>query len=143
MKIERRGSAVWQGGLRDGQGTLSTESGVLEGQPYGYGTRFEGTRGTNPEELIAAAHAGCFVMALSMILGQAALRAERLATQATVTLEQVEGGFAITRVHLKLEASVPGADQATFEALAQKAKAGCPVSKVLNADVSLETRLLG
>ena len=141
MKIERHGSAVWQGGLRDGKGTVSTESGVLNAQPYGFRTRFESERGTNPEELIAAAHAGCFSMALSLMLEEAKLTAERLETNATVALERGEGGFAITTVRLTLKAKIPGVDKATFDALAQKAKAGCPVSKVLKADITLDATL--
>src|SRR3954467_8831702 len=129
MKIKRKGSAAWQGGIKDGKGTLTTESGALNAYPYGFASRFEGQRGSNPEELIAAAHAGCFTMALSLILGQANLKAEQMDTTAEVTLEQVEGGFAITAVHLTLKAKIPGVDPATFEQLVGKAKAGCPVSK--------------
>lgn len=142
MKINRRGSAQWQGGIKDGKGALSTESGALKAYPYGFASRFEGLPGSNPEELLAAAHAGCFTMALSLILGEAKLTAERMETTAQVTLEQVEGGFAITAVRLKLEAKIPGADQATFERLAGMAKAGCPVSKLFKADISLEATLL-
>ncbi len=142
MKIDRRGSAIWQGGLRDGKGTISTESGALNAQPYGFASRFEGVRGTNPEELIAAAHAACFAMALSLMLGEAKLTAERLESSAKVTLEQVEGGFAITAVRLTLKAKIPGADQATFDSLANKAKAGCPVSKLLKADITLDATLV-
>jgi lipoyl-dependent peroxiredoxin len=143
MKITRTGSAAWQGGIKDGKGSLSTESGALSAYPYGFASRFEGQRGSNPEELIAAAHAGCFTMALSLILGEAKLTATQMDTTAKVTLEQVEGGYAITAVHLALKAKVPGADQATFETLAGKAKAGCPVSKLLKAEISLEATLLG
>jgi lipoyl-dependent peroxiredoxin len=143
MKITRTGSAAWQGGLKDGKGSLSTESGALKAYPYGFASRFEGQRGSNPEELIAAAHAGCFTMALSLILGEAKLTATQMDTTAKVTLEQVEGGYAITAVHLALKAKVPGADQATFETLAAKAKAGCPVSKLLKAEINLEATLLG
>lgn len=142
MKIVRRGSAVWSGGLKDGKGLMSTQSGVLKDQPYGFGSRFESVPDTNPEELIAAAHAGCFSMALSVILGEAGLTAERMETSAKVTLEQAEEGFAITSVHLTLEAKIPGADQATFEELAAKAKAGCPVSKLLNAQITLDAALV-
>src|SRR6202047_5094399 len=131
------GTAVWEGGIRDGKGTISTKSGALDKYPYGFSSRFEGKPGTNPEELIGAAHAGCFTMALSLILGEAKLTAERMETTAEVTLEKVADGFAITAVHLILKAQVPGADQAKFEELAAKAKAGCPVSKVLNAQVTL------
>jgi lipoyl-dependent peroxiredoxin len=142
MKIKRRGSAAWQGGLKDGKGTISTESGALNAYPYGFASRFEGVRGSNPEELIGAAHASCFTMALSLILGEAKLTATQMDTAAEVTLEQVEGGYAITSVHLTLKAKIPGADQATFEKLTAMAKAGCPVSKLLKADISLEATLL-
>lgn len=142
MNIKRHGSAVWQGALKGGKGSVSTESGVLSETPYGFGSRFEGQPGTNPEELIAAAHAGCFSMALSLFLGEADLTAERIETSAEVTLEQVDGGFSITAVHLTLKAKVPGADQATFAKVAETAKAGCPVSKLLKADISLDATLL-
>jgi osmotically inducible protein OsmC len=142
MKIKRRGSAAWQGGLKDGKGSITTESGALQAYPYGFASRFEGQRGTNPEELIGAAHAGCFTMALSLILGEAKLVAEQMDTSAEVTLEQVEGGFAITAVHLTLKAKVPGADKATFDSLVAKAKAGCPVSKLLKAEITLDATLL-
>ena len=142
MKIKRRGSAVWKGGLKDGKGSISTESGALQAYPYGFASRFEGQRGTNPEELIGAAHAGCFTMALSLILGEAKLVAEQMDTAAEVTLEQVEGGFAITAVHLTLKAKIPGATQAQFEELAGKAKAGCPVSKLLKTDITLDAKLV-
>jgi lipoyl-dependent peroxiredoxin len=142
MKIKRKGSAVWQGGIKDGKGAISTESGALKEYPYGFASRFEGQRGSNPEELIAAAHASCFTMALSLILGEAKLTAERMETTAEVSLEQVEGGWAVTAVKLSLKGKVPGADQAKFEQLAAKAKAGCPVSKLLKAEISLETILI-
>lgn len=133
MKIERTASAHWTGGLKDGKGAISTKSGALSSYPYGFASRFEGVAGTNPEELIGAAHAGCFTMALSLILGEAGLTAESLDTTATVTLESVDGGFAITAINLKLTAKVPGTDEAAFNDLANKAKAGCPVSKALAA----------
>src|ERR1700735_1952601 len=136
------GSAKWQGGIKDGKGAISTKSGALSDYPYGFSSRFEGKPGTNPEELIGAAHAGCFTMALSLILGEAKLTAEQMDTTAQVTLEQVEGGFAITAVHLTLKAKVPGADQATFDTLVGKAKAGCPVSKLLKAEITLDATLL-
>lgn len=142
MKITRHGAAVWSGGLKDGKGAISTESGALKAHPYGFASRFEGVPGTNPEELIAAAHAGCFTMALSLILGEAKLTAEKMETSADVTLEKVEGGFAITAVHLTLRAKIPGADQATLEKLAGMAKAGCPVSKVLKAEITLDASLI-
>src|SRR5882762_4173390 len=142
MKIKRHGSAAWQGGLKDGKGAISTESGALNAYPYGFASRFEGQRGSNPEELIGAAHAACFTMALSLILGENKLRADQMDTATEVTLEQVEGGFAITAVHLTLKAKIPGTDQATFEKLAGKAKAGCPVSKLLKAEITLDATLL-
>jgi osmotically inducible protein OsmC len=142
LKINRTASAAWSGGLRDGKGSISTESGALAAYPYGFAARFEGKKGTNPEELLGAAHAGCFTMALSLILGEAGLTATQLDTTARVTLEQVEGGFAISAVHLALRAKIPGADQAKFTELANKAKAGCPVSKVLKADITLDAALV-
>jgi osmotically inducible protein OsmC len=142
MKINRSGSASWQGGIKDGKGSISSESGALKTYPYGFSSRFEGTPGTNPEELLGAAHAGCFTMALSLILGEAKLVAEQMDTTARVTLEKVDDGFAITAVHLTLRAKVPGADDATFQALAAKAKAGCPVSKLFKTDITLEATLV-
>jgi len=142
MKIKRHGSAVWAGGIKDGKGAISTESGALKSYPYGFASRFEGKPGTNPEELIAAAHAGCFTMALSLILGEAKLVAEHMETSAQVTLEQLADGYAITAVHLALTARIPGSDQETFDKLAARAKTGCPVSKLLKADITLDARLL-
>ena len=142
MKINRKGSAVWEGGIKDGKGAISTQSGALNAYPYGFASRFEGKPGTNPEELIGAAHAGCFTMALSLILGEAKLAAEHMETTAQVTLEQVASGYAITAVHLTLTAKIPGADQETFEKLAATAKANCPVSKLFKADVTLEATLV-
>lgn len=139
--MKTHGSAAWQGGIKDGRGAISTKSGALNDYPYGFSSRFEGKPGTNPEELIGAAHAGCFTMALSLILGEAHLTAERMDTTAEVTLEQVPDGYAITSVHLTLRARIPGADQAKFEELAAKAKAGCPVSKLLNAKITLDATL--
>src|SRR5436305_13254231 len=127
--MQRKASAVWQGGLKDGKGTVSSASGVLSTTPYSFATRFENNPGTNPEELIAAAHAGCFSMALSAQLGNANLKADSIRTKATVTLEKVEGGFGITAVHLDVNAKVPGATPESFETAANNAKAGCPVSK--------------
>ena len=141
MAINRNGSAAWQGGIKDGKGSITTESGALKAYPYGFASRFEGKPGTNPEELLAAAHAGCFTMALSLILGEAKLVAEQMDTAARVTLEKVDDGFSITAVHLTLKAKVPGADDATFQALAAKAKAGCPVSKLFKAEITLEATL--
>ena len=142
MKIKRRGSAQWSGGLKDGKGAISTESGALKDHPYGFASRFEGRPGTNPEELLGAAHAGCFTMALSLILGEAKLTATRMDTSADVVLEQVEGGFAITSVHLTLRAKIPGADEAKFRELAAKAKAGCPVSKLFKTEITLDAALV-
>src|SRR5271167_3460148 len=142
MKIKRRGSAAWKGGLKDGKGSITTESGALQAYPYGFASRFEGQKGTNPEELIAAAHASCFTMALSNILGESKLVAEQMDTSAEVTLEQVEGGYAITASHLTLRAKIPGVDKTTFDKLVAMAKAGCPVSKVLNAAITLDATLL-
>jgi osmotically inducible protein OsmC len=142
MKIHRTGSADWQGGIRDGKGSISTESGAMNHYPYGFASRFEGQPGTNPEELIGAAHAGCFTMALSLALTQAKLTVEKLETSAKVTLEQVDGGYAITAVHLTLRAKVPGIDQAGFAKLAGDAKAGCPVSKLLKAEITLDASLI-
>lgn len=140
--MKKTASAVWQGGLKDGKGQISTESGALEQAPYGFNTRFEGTPGTNPEELIGAAHAGCFSMALSMMLGEAGFTPERIDTHAEVSLDKQADGFAITAVHLTLKATVPGASEAQFQEIANKAKAVCPVSKVLNATISLDATLL-
>ena len=129
-------------GIKDGKGAISTKSGALKDYPYGFASRFEGKPGSNPEELIGAAHAACFTMALSLILGEAKLVAEQMETKADVTLEKQGDGFAITSVHLTLKAKIPGADQAKFEELAGMAKAGCPVSKLLNTKITLETTLL-
>jgi osmotically inducible protein OsmC len=142
MDIKRRGSARWSGGLKDGKGRLSTQSGALKELPYGFGSRFEGEPGTNPEELIGAAHAGCFTMALSSILGQEGLTATQLDTTAAVTLKQSDQGFEISAVHLTLEGKVPNTDAETFQKLAQKAKENCPVSKLLKADISLDAKLV-
>jgi osmotically inducible protein OsmC len=139
--MKKTASAVWKGGLKDGKGTISTESGVLSNAPYGFQARFEGGKGTNPEELLGAAHAGCFSMALSAQLGEAKMVAESIRTTATVTLDKVEGGFAITAVHLDLTAKIPGADRQAFEAAANRAKTGCPLSKVLNAKITLDAKL--
>lgn len=139
--IKRTGSAVWSGGIKDGKGAVSTQSGVLDNAQYGFNTRFENGPGTNPEELLGAAHAGCFTMALSGQLGEAGMTATRLKTTATVTLEKVEGGFSISAVHLNLEATIPGANQEAFEAAALRAKQNCPVSKLFNAAITLDARL--
>jgi osmotically inducible protein OsmC len=137
----KKASAIWKGGIKDGGGTISTETGVLNNAPYGFKSRFENGKGTNPEELIGAAHAGCFSMALSLILGEAGLTAEKIETHAAVTLEKVGDGFAITASHLDVSAKIPGADDAKFQELAGKAKSGCPVSKVLNAKITMNARL--
>jgi lipoyl-dependent peroxiredoxin len=141
--MKRTGSAVWSGGLKDGKGTVSTESGVLADVPYSFAKRFGDEKGTNPEELIGAAHASCFSMALSLILGEAGLKADEIATSTAVTVEAADGGFAITAVHLTVRARIPGASQAAFEEAADKAKAGCPVSKVLNAKITMDASLKG
>jgi lipoyl-dependent peroxiredoxin len=136
------GSAKWQGGIRDGKGSISTRSGALNDYPYGFASRFEGKPGSNPEELIGAAHAACFTMALSLFLGEAHLTAEHMETKADVTLEKQGEGFAITSVHLALNAKVPGAENAKFQELADKAKSGCPISKLLNTRITLDARLM-
>jgi len=139
--MKRSASAVWKGGLRDAKGTISTESGVLADTQYSFSTRFEDGTGTNPEELIAAAHAGCFSMALSGQLGQEGMTAESIRTTASVTLEKTDAGFTITAVHLDVTAKIPGADQQTFEKVAENAKSGCPVSRVLNAQITMQAKL--
>ena len=139
--MQRKASAVWQGGLKDGKGTLSADSGVLRQTPYSFATRFETTPGTNPEELLAAAHAGCFTMALSAQLGAAGMTAAQLDTTCTVTLEKVGDGFSITKSHLDLVATIPGADQAKFDTAVKAAETGCPVSKLFKAEISVTARL--
>jgi osmotically inducible protein OsmC len=139
----KNASAVWQGGIKDGGGTISSESGVLKEAPYGFNARFEGGKGTNPEELIGAAHAGCFSMALSLMLGDAGMVAERIDTKAAVTLEKIGDGFTITASHLTVVAKIPGADAAQFADIAAKAKAGCPVSKLMTATITMDARLEG
>ncbi|NVN10764.1 OsmC family protein [Nguyenibacter vanlangensis] len=141
MRITKYGTAHWAGGLKDGKGTVSTESGALSAQPYGFNTRFEGVAGTNPEELIGAAHAACFAMALSAILGEAGLTATALDSKSVVTLEKQPDGFTVTGVHLTLAATIPGATESRFHDLAAKAKAGCPISRLLNAPITLEATL--
>ena len=142
MTIKKTASAHWEGDVKTGIGSISTETGVLNKAPYGFKARFEGGKGTNPEELIGAAHAGCFSMALSMILGEAGLKPDSIDTQAEVSLDKVEGGYGITAVHLTLKAKVPGASQAQFEEATKKAKEGCPVSKVLSAKITLDATLV-
>ncbi|HKW87796.1 MAG TPA: OsmC family protein [Candidatus Acidoferrales bacterium] len=138
----RKASAVWNGSLKEGKGTITTESGVLSKTPYSFATRFETARGTNPEELIAAAHAGCFTMALSAELGKAGITPESLETSAAVTLEKLEAGFTVTKIHLDVSARIPNADQAAFEKAAQSAKAGCPISRLLKAEITMSARLV-
>ena len=133
--------AVWKGGIKDGIGAISTETGVLNEAPYGFKARFENGKGTNPEELIGAAHAGCFSMALSLMLGEAGLTAERIETHAAITLDRIDGAFTITASHLTLTAKVPGATQAQFLEIANKAKAGCPVSRVLKGNITMDATL--
>jgi len=142
MKIQRKGSAVWSGDLRSGRGAISTESGALAEHPYGFATRFEGERGTNPEELLGAAHAGCFTMALSKALGDAGHTATQLKTTAVVSLERGDAGFSIPAVHLTLEATVPGVANDAFQAIAAGAKANCPVSKLFNCEITLDAKLV-
>jgi len=139
--MKRSASAVWKGGFRDGKGTISTDSGVLSDTPYSFKARFEDETGTNPEELIAAAHAGCFTMALSGQLSEAGFVPDNINTAASVTLEKVDDGFTITSVHLDVKAKVPGASQDAFETAVNNAKTGCPVSKVLNAQITMEANL--
>ena len=139
--MKRNASAVWKGDLKSGKGTISTESGVLSDTQYSFKTRFEDGKGTNPEELIGAAHAGCFSMAFSSELGKLNLTADSIRTTATVSLEKTDAGFTITAVHLDVKAKVPGADKETFEKAANNAKKGCPVSRVINADITMDAVL--
>src|SRR6202142_189518 len=141
--MKRSASAMWQGGLKDGKGMVSTESGVLTRTPYSFSTRFEGQPGTNPEELIAAAHAGCFSMALSAEMGKAGLTAQTIVTKADLTMDKIEPGWAITRIHLDVTVKLPGADPARFETAANAAKEGCPVSRLLNTRITMDARLEG
>lgn len=139
--MKRTASAVWQGDLKKGRGALSSDSGVLKDTPYSFATRFESTPGTNPEELIAAAHAGCFSMAFSAALGKAGLTPDRIASTATVTLDMVDGSPTITSSHLVMKAKIPGIDQAKFDAIAADAKANCPISRVLKTNITLDATL--
>jgi osmotically inducible protein OsmC len=136
------GTAKWQGGLKDGKGAITTKSGALSDYPYGFASRFEGKPGTNPEELIGGAHAGCFTMALSLILEQAGFKAEEMNTKAEITLAKQGDGFAITKSQLTLRAKIPGIDDAKFQELAGMAEKGCPVSKVLNCEIVLDAALV-
>jgi osmotically inducible protein OsmC len=139
--MKRSASAVWKGGLKDGRGTVSAGSGVLSNVPYNFSMRFENEKGTNPEELIAAAHAACFSMALSGQLGNAGMTAESISTTATVTLEKVGDGFSVTSSHLETTVRIPNADQAKFQQAAEGAKAGCPISRLLNTTITLDAKL--
>ncbi len=139
--MKRKASAHWQGGLKDGKGTISSESGVLSKTQYSFSTRFEEGIGTNPEELIAAAHAGCFSMALSGQLGNAGMTPTSIDTNATVTMEKLDAGFTVTGVHLDVTVKIPGADRTAFEQAAQKAKEGCPISRLLKADITMTAKL--
>ena len=139
--MQRKAFAAWQGGIRHGSGTLTTESKVLSNTPYSFATRFEAAPGTNPEELLGAAHAGCFTMALSLILGEVGITHEKIDTSATVTLEKKDGGYAITHVHLDVTVTAPGADRAKVDEAAEKAKVNCPLSKVLRAEISMDAKL--
>ncbi|MBL4700362.1 MAG: OsmC family protein [Phycisphaeraceae bacterium] len=141
--MKRKASAAWSGGLKDGKGALTSDSGVLKDTQYSFSTRFEDGIGTNPEELVAAAHAGCFSMALSKILGLSDIVAESINTTATVSLENVEGAFCITTIHLESTITASGADTVTVIECAQKAKAGCPISKALNAEITLDAKHVG
>jgi lipoyl-dependent peroxiredoxin len=139
--MQRKASAEWSGGLKDGKGTISAESGVLSGVPYSFSRRFENEKGTNPEELVAAAHASCFAMATSAQLGTVGITAESIAATATVALEKVGDGFSITTSHLNVTIKAPGADRAKVQEAAENAKGGCPVSKLLNAKISMEVKI--
>ena len=140
--MQRKASAIWQGGLKDGRGSLTADSGVLKQTQYSFSTRFENGAGTNPEELLAAAHAGCFTMALSAQLGNAGMTATKLETTATVTLDKVGEGFSITKSHLDLVATIPGADKNKFDAAVKAAETGCPVSKLFKAEISVTAKLV-
>src|SRR6202012_972149 len=139
--MKRNASALWQGGLKDGKGTISTDSGVLKESQYSFGTRFENGIGTNPEELIAAAHAGCFSMAFSAELGKAGFTPTSINTTATITLDKTDAGFTVTESHLVMTAKIPGIDQEKFTAISNGAKAGCPISRVLKANITLDAKL--
>jgi lipoyl-dependent peroxiredoxin len=141
VEIKRKASAVWQGGLKEGKGSISSGSGVLAKTQYSFGTRFENGAGTNPEELVAAAHAGCFSMALSAQLGNAGITPQAIETAATLTMEKLEAGWTVTAVHLDVVGRIPGGDRAAFETAANAAKAGCPISRLLNAKISMDARL--
>jgi osmotically inducible protein OsmC len=137
----RKASALWKGSLKEGKGTVSTDSGVLKSTQYSFSTRFENGAGTNPEELIAAAHAGCFSMALSGQLGNAGMTADSIDTQATLTMEKLEAGWTVVSIHLDVTAKFPNADAAKFKEATEKAKAGCPISRLLNTKITMEAKL--
>jgi len=139
--MQRKASAQWNGSLKEGKGTVSTDSGVLNQAQYSFSTRFENGKGTNPEELIAAAHAGCFSMALSAELGKAGMTPESIHTTANLTMDKLDAGWTVTRIHLDVTAKIPGANDAAFQSAANAAKAGCPISRLLKADISMEARL--
>jgi osmotically inducible protein OsmC len=139
--MKRKASALWRGGLKDGKGSISTDSGVLKETQYSFSTRFENGIGTNPEELIAAAHAGCFSMAFSAELGKAGITPESIQTTATITLDKTDAGFTVTESHLDMTAKIPGIDPAKFAAIANGAKAGCPISRLLKANITLDAKL--
>jgi lipoyl-dependent peroxiredoxin len=139
--MKRKASAMWSGGLKDGKGTVSTDSKVLSNTPYSFSTRFEDQPGTNPEELIAAAHAGCFTMALSGQLGNRGMTAESIQTGATLTMDKLEAGWTVTAIHLDVVAKIPGADAAKFQEAATAAKTGCPISRLLNTTITMEAKL--
>jgi lipoyl-dependent peroxiredoxin len=141
--MKRTASAVWRGGLKDGKGVISTESGVLLDTQYSFSTRFEQGKGTNPEELIAAAHAGCFSMALSAELGKTGLAPAQITTTAALTMDKTDAGWTVTKIHLDVKAKIPGASQAAFETAANAAKAGCPISRLLKAEISMTAQLEG
>jgi len=141
--MKRKASAIWRGGLKDGTGAISTESGVLEETQYSFSTRFENGVGTNPEELIAAAHAGCFSMALSAELGKAGITPESIHTTATITMDKTDAGWTVTESHLDVTAKIPGADSAKFTTAANAAKAGCPISRLLKSNVTMDAKLEG
>ncbi len=139
--MKRTASAVWQGNLKDGKGTVSTESGVLSQTPYSFSTRFENARGTNPEELIAAAHAGCFSMALAAELGKSGVTADSIRTTASLTMERLDAGWTVTMIHLEVNARIPGGDTDKFAAAANTAKAGCPISRLLNTKITMDAQM--
>ncbi|RKF14960.1 OsmC family peroxiredoxin [Roseovarius spongiae] len=139
--MKRNASAVWQGDLKSGKGVVSTQSGALKDSPYGFNTRFEDAPGTNPEELVGAAHAGCYAMAMSLALGEKGVTADRIDVKATVTLDEVDDGFAVTKVHLDVSASIPGISEPDFQEVAETTKTSCPISKLLSADITMDAKL--